>query len=83
MNQIQVGATVSDTITGFTGVVTGIVHYISGCHQALVTPRCKQDGSREEASWFDLQRLTVDVSAGVLVLHNGATPGADKAAPIR
>jgi hypothetical protein len=80
---MQLGDTVKDVITNFTGVVTGIVEYISGCNQALVTPRVKADGSREDGCWFDLQRLVVDPEMPRVQLDNGATPGADAAPPIR
>lgn len=80
---MQLGDTVRDVITNFTGVVTGIVEYISGCNQALVTPRLKNDGSREEGCWFDLQRLVVDTTHARVELDNGKTPGADMAPPRR
>lgn len=80
---IKLGQTVRDRITGFQGVVTGIVNYISGCHQALVVPRVKDDGSLTDAQWFDLQRLEIDGSIAVVTLDNGSSPGFDRAAPKR
>lgn len=80
---INLGQTVTDRITGFKGVVTGIVHYISGCHQALVTPRVKDDGSAGDPHWYDLQRLEIDGTAAIVTLDNGPTPGFDRAAPKR
>ena len=75
------GATVTDKITGFSGIVTGICLYLTGCNQALVTPRMK-DGKVEDAKWIDVQRL--DIEAGdKVVLDNGTTPGCDLPAPIR
>jgi len=79
----QLGQTVTDKITGFAGIVTGRVEYISGCNQCLVTPRVGADGAFKEAQWFDEQRLHVDTSMAILVLDNGRTPGFDKAAPKR
>lgn len=80
---IQLGQTVRDRITGFQGVVTGIVNYISGCHQALVTPRVKDDGSASDANWYDLQRLELVGNVPMVVLDNGPTPGFDRAPPKR
>lgn len=80
---IQLGQKVTDGITGFTGIVVGKVTYISGCDQALVSPRVKEDGTHVEAHWYDVQRLVVDTSFKRVVLDNGATPGADKPAPKR
>lgn len=80
--QVELGRTVQDRITGFTGVVTGIVYYLSGCHQALVVPRVRADGGLLDSQWFDLQRLRVKTNAKI-VLDNGATPGFDAPAPKR
>ena len=75
---IEIGMVAKDVITGFTGRVTGVCMYISGCHQALLVPAVKADGSINEGHWFDLQRLEV-TSSDILVLNNAATPGPDKA----
>lgn len=80
---VKLGVTAVDRITGFRGVVTGIVEYISGCNQALVVPRVKEDGSSTDAQWFDLQRLSVDSAHPVVTLDNGSSPGFDRAPPKR
>jgi hypothetical protein len=80
---VQLGITVKDKITGFTGVVTGFVVYISGCNQALVVPKAKADGSLSDAQWFDEQRLDIDSSVAPIVLDNAKTPGSDMPAPKR
>jgi hypothetical protein len=79
---IQLGASYQDKITGFTGVATGYVKYITGCNQALLVPRAKDDGSLTGAEWFDEQRL-VKFGDAVIVIENGSNPGCDKAAPKR
>lgn len=80
---MQLGLTVTDRITGFTGIVTAYVQYISGCNQCLVTPRVGADGRMGEAAWLDVQRLAVDAAAPTVVLDNGDNPGFDRAPPIR
>lgn len=80
---IKLGTTYTDRITGFTGVVTGLCQYISGCNQALLTPKINADGSSKEAHWYDEQRLTPVDGVEPIVLDNGANPGFDKAAPKR
>lgn len=80
---VEFGQMVVDQITGFAGRVTGVAHYISGCSQALVAPKIGADGSFRDSQWFDVQRLIPDVSVDVVVLDNGPSPGADKAAPKR
>lgn len=76
------GYTVKDVVTGFVGVVTGTVHYITGCNQCLVQPSATEDGKIPEGCWIDEQRLEV-ASEIPIVLDNGANPGFDKAPPIR
>lgn len=79
---MELGNTAKDKITDFTGVITGLVYYISGCNQALVVPKVKADGEGGDGRWFDLQRLDVVADVPKLVLENGDTPGAD-ATPTR
>lgn len=74
----QLGVTVTDRISGFTGIVTGRVEYISGCNQLLVTPKAGKD-----AAWFDEQRCKVDIRRAAIVLDNSGNPGHDKSAPVR
>lgn len=77
MSEIQLGATVSDKLTTFTGTVIGTVQYITGCNQVLVQPR----DHKEESRWLDEQRVSVDPRKPVIALDNGDHPGFDKAAP--
>lgn len=83
MRAVSLGMKVTDVVTGFKGIVTGQCKYISGCNQSLVQPQVKPDGGFEEGRWFDDQRLYVDYAFSPVVLDNGATPGADKPAPVR
>lgn len=55
--KIDMKSTVTDSITGFTGVVTGRCEYITGCRQYLVAPKCKEDGEPVDARWFDEDRI--------------------------
>lgn len=79
--KVTLGHTVSDAITGFTGIVTGRCEYITGCTQALVQPRVKEDGDFVESRWIDEDRLTV-VSDEPIVLDVKKN-GPDKPAPRR
>ena len=80
--KIELGAKYTDKVTGFIGVCTGYVTYLTGCNQALLFPPAK-DGALVDGQWFDEQRLTRDENHETIVLDNGNTPGADKAAPKR
>jgi hypothetical protein len=77
------GLTVKDTITGFTGVVSGYVRYLSGCNQALVVPRVGKDNKPVDPMWLDEQRLEVNPKVKPIVLDNGDHPGADVSPPVR
>jgi hypothetical protein len=45
LEMIKLGSNVKDRITGFSGIVTGFVTYLSGCNQALVIPNVATDGT--------------------------------------
>lgn len=81
MNPI-LGKKVIDLITGFAGVATGYVEYISGCNQVLVIPPVDNDGKRRDGEWFDVQRLKISDEAPI-ILNNESTPGCDAPAPQR
>jgi hypothetical protein len=77
------GATARDIITGFSGVVVGRVEYLTGCNQALLQPKVKDDGALVESVWIDEQRLEPVAGVARVKLDNGATPGFDRPAPKR
>ncbi len=76
------GYTYADKITGFEGVCTGHVYYLTGCDQLLLAAQAK-DGKPGEGSWFDVQRCTRVAGMARVVLDNGKTPGSDRPAPVR
>lgn len=79
--KIKLGSKVRDVISGFEGVATGYVIYLTGCAQYLVAPRVTSE-NKIESTWFDSQRLET-VGDKVVVLNNTETPGADISAPIK
>lgn len=84
MIDINLGDEVRDQITGFEGVVTGKVRYISGCDQLLVQPPVK-DGDFKEAHWIDIDRCRV-VNVGRFKpseVSSADRPGGDMAAPVK
>ena len=74
------GKTVTDKITGFKGVVTGYVTYLSGCNQVLIVPPVDADGKLREAEWFDEQRVIVSNEPSIMLDNSGGN-GFDKAPP--
>jgi hypothetical protein len=82
VNKVPLGSKAKDTITGFSGVVTGFCEYISGCNQVLLTPPVDKDGGYKSGQWFDVQRVE-RVDDSLVVLDNSETPGCDIPAPVR
>jgi hypothetical protein len=82
---VRLGATYVDKITGFVGVATGHVEYLTGCNQTLLTPQCKEGerNKRPDSEWFDDQRLEEVGHQQPVKLDNGDTPGCDRQAPKR
>lgn len=77
--KVQFGTKAKDIITGFTGIVTGRTHYISGCSQLLLVPGLDKDGKLQEGAWFDEQRVEAIEGAPSITLDNSKTPGPDRA----
>jgi hypothetical protein len=53
------GKKVSDSVTGFEGVVSSIGFDLYGCVQAIVNPGKDKDGKLRDSHWFDVARLKV------------------------
>lgn len=79
----RLGYTFKDKITGFTGVATGHVEYMTGCNQTLLSPKSTDPAKINDPQWFDDQRLERDTIMPRITLDNGATPGHDREAPKR
>ncbi len=78
---IKLGLTYTDQITGFKGVATGHVEYITGCNQTLLAPKVGKDGVKKDAEWFDDDRLKQSNSKRIILPLT--SPGSDMAAPTR
>lgn len=78
---VELGRKYKCVITGFEGVATGYVKYITGCDQVLVAPAAK-NGSFVASQWLDEQRL-IPVGKQVIRLDNSASRGFDMPAPTR
>ena len=79
------GKTGKDVITGFEGVITGAVSYISGCDQFLITPKVDEKGAHRDGKWYDTSRIEIqDAETIVLPAEKvKAAPGPNTAAPIQ
>jgi hypothetical protein len=77
-NKPALGFQVRDKLTGFKGLVTGVVEFLTGCRQFLVQPKMRK-GEFVESRYFDEDRLEVLNSKALSLTVERA--GFDKAAP--
>lgn len=55
--KIKLGEKYTDNITGFTGVATARIEYLTGCVHIGLQGKVKEDGSLPAAEYFDECRL--------------------------
>jgi len=64
-----------DKITGFTGIITSVHFYITGCAQYGLQPRIGADGKVPDKGYFDQGRVLITESTlkseDVLARENG------------
>lgn len=53
----SLGDEVQDLVTGFKGVITGQVRWISGCNQYTVNPGLDKEGKVAASEWLDENRV--------------------------
>lgn len=78
---VKLGQTVKDRLTGFAGVVTARVEYLTGCAQVCVQPGMKADGDFREARYFDETRIEVTDATPIVIEGASTTDGADSPPP--
>lgn len=72
---MQIGMTARDKYTGFTGLVTGKVEYLTGCTQFLLQPYgLDKDGKPMEAIWMDQDRVEA-ITAEEMEVGSPGGPG--------
>ena len=73
-----------DVITGFEGIITGDVSYLTGCRRLLIAPP-SDNGAMRESHWFDIDCIEILNNERIaLPISEGAeTPGFGKQAPKR
>ncbi|MBU0691530.1 hypothetical protein KKG66_09695 [bacterium] len=78
MSPQHLGKHAQDKITGFKGIVTGEIAYITGCDQILIQPQGLDDNGKPfESRWFDISRCEI----GDEILYEPlrqVEPGADR-----
>lgn len=72
---VELGERVRDRVTGFTGIATAHVRYLSGSEQWCVQPPVAADGKHQDALYFNADRLE-KVDDGVRVGFQAQAPRA-------
>jgi hypothetical protein len=60
----QLGDRVKCRVTGYTGIVTAVTHWLNGCRRLGIQDEKLKDGKPAEAQYFDDEQLEV-VKRGV------------------
>jgi hypothetical protein len=81
--KFALGQEAKDAITGFKGIITGRIEYISGCLQYAISPPVKEDGSKRDGEWFDEERLEIVGPGVTLASRLGGGPVPRDAPPVR
>lgn len=55
--EIRLGSTARDKISGFKGTVIAITNWLNGCQRITIAPQELKDGKRIESDTFDVQQI--------------------------
>lgn len=77
------GTKVRDVVTGFTGVITARVEYLTGCNQCAVQPPVNDKGEIPDGRYIDEDRLVAVEGAEVVKLDTKTANGFDAPPPQR
>ncbi len=59
MDEIAMKQNVKDTVSGFSGTVTGIAKYLDGTTTCLIQSKMADPSKYPESTWIDSQRLEI------------------------
>lgn len=79
---MKLGNTYKDSITGYEGIATASVKYISGCEQTLISPKHIKGGF-DKGEWFDNQRLLLNDNKKTAEVRQESFTGFGPEAPKR
>lgn len=79
---VELGDQVKDSVTGFSGIVTGITGYLNGCRRIIVQPKMKKDGKMPDSSYIDEPQLTVTKKKAVKIKRAAVTKGGPMPEPV-
>ncbi len=56
---VENGDLIRDKVTGLEGISTGVVTYLNGCVQHVLSPAVDKEGKKPESWWIDEGQLEV------------------------
>ncbi|AUR84416.1 TMhelix containing protein [Vibrio phage 1.055.O._10N.286.55.E9] len=71
----NLGKTGTDLVTGFSGIITGVASYITGCDQYSLMGKASGD-STGNTIWVDVNRIAIDENVCQLILNTDVDKGA-------
>ncbi|AHK11767.1 hypothetical protein S144_53 [Shewanella sp. phage 1/44] len=74
-NKTNMGKTGRDIITGFTGIITGVASYITGCDQYSLAGKAKDDNVGT-TMWVDVNRVEINDGAECIKINTTVDQGA-------
>lgn len=78
--QIRLGASYRDTVTGFEGIATGRVEYLTGCEQVYLEGS-REGGKDASTCWADIDRVEFLEQKPELELAHTAAGGGERPHP--
>lgn len=74
--KVELGYRVKHKINGFSGIVTSVTQYLTGCDHAGVSPEeLDKDGKPVDVQWFDVNMLEVFSDEPVIQRQSPDTGG--------
>lgn len=86
-HRLPLGAKARDVVTGFSGTITGVARYLTGCDQYLLVAPVGTDGTTHHG-WYDdnrVEQVGADIVKLAITPEDTATRGgpASIPAPVR
>lgn len=62
---VECGDQVTDSVTGFKGIVIAISEYLHGCRRCAIQPRIGKDGKHPDSLWADVPQVKITKKGAV------------------
>lgn len=66
MPEVKLGMKARDVVTGFSGIVTAITQWLTGCDTVQLQPQEMKDGTPIEPKSFDVTRIEILDESNIL-----------------